>query len=132
MSDRIDWWFIHTSADVWAAWGQWFGGVGTWFGGFATIATVVVMLRQGRRTRRPEQPVRRLGKVRPMHRGKPGVSIVQSASASYFQLGVANTSGKPISDVMVEFGKPRVLLLRYRDTSGRAWMRVRRSNHLAW
>lgn len=37
MSDRIDWWFIHTTADVWAAWGQWAGGIGT------TAAVVIAL-----------------------------------------------------------------------------------------
>jgi hypothetical protein len=37
MSDRIDWWFIHTTADIWAAWGQWVGGIGT------TIAVAIAL-----------------------------------------------------------------------------------------
>ena len=46
MSDRIDWWFIHTSADVFAAWGQ---VIGALFTALAVIVALWVALTDRRR-----------------------------------------------------------------------------------
>lgn len=125
MSDRIDWWFFHTSTDVLSAWGQLVGGVGTWVGSGATIATVVVMLRQRRRTRRPERPVR-IKKSAPTHRGS-SVLVSSKGSPVGFDLVIENISHFPVHDVVVMLNVDEFAVVRYRDAFGRAWTFLQRA-----